>query len=300
MLAVRQMDAAASLDTACPCCDGAPFQSGAGWWRAVDGRFHAGGLPSRRFPVVVQRRHGRCCLMPLLIGPGAGRLQRLGDAVHVSVPTRRWQPRADIEPRLRPPPWPGIIGAAIGPAPCCAWMGVDAEWAGWAPVLRGLRRAGLLAMPFDSFGNWFEPLDGPPVGRLSRRPAGRPARDRPPPRCAGPNATRPWTIAIAGPNDTAAYLAEYEQVSRPKLEASGAVPGRSQRSVCGGGGSRRRFCASLSCAGVGYPLAAQYWMVEASRCDRAEISACRGRPGPFARYRADSLDDPSTDRGGGM
>ena len=52
--------------------------------------------------------------------------------------------------------WGGICGGST----LVRLEALDPDWPGLAPLLAGMRRAGMLAQRFDHFGNWHEDLAG--------------------------------------------------------------------------------------------------------------------------------------------
>ena len=232
---------------ALPLLDGAPFQSGAGWWRAVAATAIAGRCRPA-FPVV--QRDGRpVLLMPLLHAPG-GRLGAL-----VTPYTCLYQPVAASPAELAPAA--EALARHIGPV--LRIDAIDPAWEGWADVLRGFRRAGYRAAPFASFGNWHEPLGGRRWdGYLADRPGA--LRETIRRRLRRAERDPELTFGVAGPGEAAAYLAEYEQVHAQSWKQPEPFPAFASA-----------FVAEAASAGVlrmavlrrdGNPLAAQYWAVE--------------------------------------
>ena len=232
---------------ALPLLDGAPFQSGAGWWRAVS----ATAIPGRCRPAfpVVQRDGQSVLLMPLLHGPG-GRLSAL-----VTPYTCLYQPVAAPSAELEP----AVEALARHLGPVLRIDAIDPAWTGWAAVLRGFRRAGYRAMLFASFGNWYEPLRN---RRWDAYLADRPGALRETIRRRLRRAERDSGLffGLAGPGEAASYLADYERVHAQSWKQPEPFPAFAAA-----------FVAEAASAGVlrmavlrrdGNPLAAQYWTVE--------------------------------------
>ncbi len=125
--------------------------------------------------------------------------------------------------------------------------------------MRGFRRAGYRSVPFASFGNWFEPLRG---RRWDAYLADRPGALRETIRRRMRRAERDGGLAfgVAGPGETAAYLAEYQQVYAQSWKQAEPFPAFAAA-----------FVAEAARAGVlriavlrrdGRAVAAQYWTVE--------------------------------------
>ncbi len=226
--------------------DGAPFQSGAGWWRAVAAAAVPDGCRAR-FPVV--RRDGEpVLLLPLLRGPD-------GTSALVTPYTCLYQPVAAVTAELEEAA--AALARQFGPV--LRMDAIDPEWPGWGPLLRGFRRAGYRSVPFASFGNWFEPLRG---RRWDAYLAGRPGALRETIRRRMRRAERDGGLAfgVAGPGETAAYLAEYQQVYAQSWKQAEPFPAFAAA-----------FVAEAARAGVlriavlrrdGRAVAAQYWTVE--------------------------------------
>lgn len=227
--------------------DGAPFQSSAGWWRAVAATCMAEGCRAA-FPVVC--RDGRAVLsMPLLHGPGR-RVSAL-----VSPYTCLYQPVAA--------PGAGLEMAASvlarGLGPVVRIDAADAGWVGWPPLLRGFRQAGYRARQFASFGNWVERVDGCGWDAYL---AGRPGalRETIRRRLRRAERDRAMSFGMAAPGEEAAYLADYESVHAQSWKGLEPFPAFAAA-----------FVAEAARAGVlrmavlrrdGNPVAAQYWTVE--------------------------------------
>ncbi len=111
-------------------------------------------LPAEAEPIAALCGPGEALLLPLLRGPG-GRLSALA-----TVYSLDW----------RPLPAPGADAGALAEAglalgrqllrrrPPARLDTLDPAAPGLAPLLDGLRAAGLLALHFDHFGNWHETL----------------------------------------------------------------------------------------------------------------------------------------------
>ncbi len=226
--------------------DGAPFQSGAGWWRAVAAAAVPDGCRAT-FPVV-QRDGEPVLLLPVLNGPD-GRTSAL-----VTPYTCLYQPRAaaaELESAAE------ALARQLGPV--LRVDAIDPAWAGWRPLLHGFRRAGYRAMAFASFGNWHEPLRGRHWDAyLADRPGALRETIRRRLRRAERDAGS--VISLAGPDEAAAYLADYERVHAQSWKQAEPFPAFAAA-----------FVDEAARAGVlriavlrrdGYPLAAQYWIVE--------------------------------------
>lgn len=227
--------------------DGAPFQSSAGWWRAVAATAIPDGCHAL-FPVV--RQGGAPVLMmPLLRARG-------GLSALVTPYTCLYQPAvapaADLERAA------AALARHLGPV--LRIDAIDPAWTGWPQVIRGVRHGGYRAMPFASFVNWYEPLGGRDwAGYLADRPGALRETIRRRLRRAERDAR--LSVGVAGPGEEAAYLAEYEQVHAQSWKAPEPYPGFAAA-----------FVAEAARAGVlriavlrrdGQPVAAQYWTVQA-------------------------------------
>jgi hypothetical protein len=229
---------------------GAPFQSGAAWWRCVA----AAALPAGARPLFLLAEDGGrpAGLLPLCDGGGSGGLTGL-----VTPYTCLYQPV------LAPDADPAAVGRACARA-CAAWPvlrldALDADWPGWRGLLTGFRRAGWRAAWFGSFGNWhgaaadgWEAYLAARPGALRetiRRKLSRTERD---PAFAFDLARRPDEVGTA--------LAAYDAVYRRSWKPAEPFPGFAAA-----------FVAAAAAAGVlrlgvlrrgGEPVAAQYWTVE--------------------------------------
>ena len=200
------------------------------------------------FPVVW---HGSepVLLLPVLHGPG-GHLSSL-----VTPYTCVYQPAVWSNERLEPAA--AVLARHLGPA--LRIDAVDPAWAGWPAIMRGFRLANYRAMGFAGFANWHEPL----LGRgweayLADRPGALRETIRRRLRAAERNPE--FSIGIAGPEETEAYLADYEAVYKQSWKAPEPFPGFAGA-----------FVKAAEAAGVlrlavlrrgTRPLAAQYWTVE--------------------------------------
>ena len=223
--------------------DGVPFQAGAGWWRAVA----AAAIPEGCRPCfpVVRRRGEPVLLMPLL------KRQDGGATALVTPYTCLYQPVGAVEPELACAA--EALARHLGPV--LRIDGIDPAWRGWDLMLRGFRRAGYWASPFGSFGNWFETVGGRGWDAyLADRPGALRETIRRRTQRAG------LEFGVAGPDETAAYLAAYEQVHAQSWKEAEPFPAFAAA-----------FVAEAARAGVlriavlrrnGIALAAQYWMVE--------------------------------------
>lgn len=136
----------------------APFQSGAGWWRAVVATALPDGTGAR---FLLVRQDG----VPVLLFPLRCRAGR-SDAL-VTPYTCLFQPVADPRCDFE------RAGAAIGPwlGRVCRIDGIDPGWPGWTGLRRGLARAGRPSQAFDSFVNRHETIAaGGWSGYLASRP----------------------------------------------------------------------------------------------------------------------------------
>jgi hypothetical protein len=234
------------------------FGLGSAWFRSV----LADAMPPGARPLFLLCRSGdppgsgAGILFPLrTLGGGAG-LEAL------STPyTCLYQPLADpaaaAEDLRR-------AGHAFGRF-CRGWSQVrldslDAGWAGLAPLLEGARAAGLVALRFDHFGNWYEPVAGRSwASYLATRPGtlretirrrlGQAERD---PRIA-------LDIVADGSDGLEAGIAAYEEVYARSWKATEPFPrfGATLMRAAAGEGALRLGVLRLD----GRPVAAQYWVV---------------------------------------
>ena len=130
---------------------GPGFQSSRAWYASVA----AAALPPGSAAAFWMVRDGGrpLLLLPMLTGPGRR-------AAGLTTPyTTLFQPL----------PVPGLDGLALhraGRALARRFRGgppvvldcLDADWAGLAPLLAGLRAGGIVARRFDHFGNWHQPV----------------------------------------------------------------------------------------------------------------------------------------------
>ena len=125
--------------------DGAPFQSGAGWWRAVA----EGAMPpGARARFLLASRDGEPrVLFPVLAGRG-------GASALVTPYTCLFQPAfaatSDLE-ACAP-----ALARRLGPV--LRIDAIDPDWEGWRAFARGMRRAGHDVQSFAGFINWHERL----------------------------------------------------------------------------------------------------------------------------------------------
>ena len=229
--------------------DSVPFESSAGWWRAVS----RAAIPKGHRPrFLLAREDGTpALLLPLLVRGDTG---ARGESFTTPY-TCLFQPPCAPTAALQ------ALGGAL--APCLPSLlrvdGIDPAWPGWQPLLSGLRRGGRRVAAFASFASWCEPLRGrswaeyladrPGALRTTiRRRLGQAERDD------------RTTIAMVPTADAAAGLAEFESVHARSWKAAEPHPGFASA-----------FVAEAAAAGVlriavlrreGLPLAAQYWTVE--------------------------------------
>ncbi len=225
------------------------FGSSAAWWRTVADTAMPDG--SRARFVLVRQDGVPLLLLPLRMGRGRDA------AGSLTTPyTTLFQPPCLRLDRLVD------AGLALGRRlpPVLRLDALDPGWAGWEPLLRGLRRAGRRHAWFAGFGNWHERLDGRDwAGYLADRPGalretirrrlGRAERD--------PDTT---IVLATDPAAVPGHLAEYEAVHAASWKAPEPFPGFAAR-----------FTTEAARAGVlriavlrrqGRPVAAQYWTVE--------------------------------------
>jgi len=89
---------------------------------------------------------------------------------------------------------------------------LDPDWPGLAAVLAGARAGGMVALRFDHFGNWYEPIDGRNWrAYLASRPGALRETVRRRLRDAERNAALSFAL-LSGPDEVEAGIAEYEAV----------------------------------------------------------------------------------------
>ena len=226
------------------------FHLGLPWWRSV----LAAAMPAGARPLFLLWRstEGRPAVLLPLRTRGA-RLEVL------SCPySCLYQPLAVASPAEL-----FAAGQAFGRF-CRGWSqlrldALDAGWPGLAPLLAGARAAGLVALRFEHFGNWYEPVAGrswaeylaarPGALRETiRRRLGQAGRDR-----------RVALELVGSAAGLEAGIAAYEEVYARSWKQAEPFPGFSAvlMRAAAAAGALRLGLLRLD----GRPVAAQYWVV---------------------------------------
>ena len=230
--------------------EGGPgMQSHRAWFEATE----AAALPDgARAEYVSVRQAGRpAALLPLAVGPGR-RATSLTSPYSVL-----------FQPLLAAGMDPAIAGRAVGGAlrhhPVVLLEAMAPDWAGLAPFLAGLRRAGLATSPYDHFGNWSAGVAGQGwEGYL----AGRPGALRETIRRRGRTAAKDGSVrfeVVRGMDGLAEALAAYETVYARSWKVPEPFPRFNKALLTRLAPSGGMRLGVLWQGGV--PMAAQYWTV---------------------------------------
>ena len=153
---------------------------------------------------------------------------------------------------------------------------MDPGWAGLAPFLAGVRRAGLVVWTFEHFGNWHEEGIGSWEGYL----AGRPGALRETLRRRGRAAARDASIrveVVREPDGVEAALAAYEAVYARSWKVPEPYRGFNEAVL------QRLAAMGVLRLGVMWrgaePLAAQYWTVQDGRATVLKLAHDEGVKG---------------------
>jgi CelD/BcsL family acetyltransferase involved in cellulose biosynthesis len=227
------------------------FHLSRAWFRTV----LAAALPAGARPLfLLCRVGGRAVALLPLLRDGA-RLQGLGP-----VYTCLYQPltapdasAADLR----------AAGLALGRF-CRAWLAVrldalDPDWPGLAPLLAGVRAAGLWPLRFDHFGNWHEAVAGLDWdGYLAARPGALRETIR---RRLRRVASDPGLAIemIDGPEGLASGIAAYEAVYARSWKEPEPFPAFGPALLCAAAAEGVLLLGILR--HDGRPVAAQYWII---------------------------------------
>ena len=226
---------------------GPGVQSRRSWFAATE---EAALPPGARARSLLLRQDGTpAAVLPLLAGPGgAGSL--------TSPYSVLFQPLVDPAAAF------GLgreAGRLLRRWPVLTLDALDPGWPGFVPFLAGLRRAGLLALRFDHFGNWHEAMAGRDwAAYLADRPGALRETIRRKSRLAGREGVR-FTVA-ATPDALPDALDAYESVYARSWKVPEPHPHFAAALL------RRLAPLGQMRLGVMWrgamPLAAQYWTVE--------------------------------------
>ncbi|WP_158747007.1 GNAT family N-acetyltransferase [Acidisphaera sp. L21] len=151
---------------------------------------------------------------------------------------------------------------------------IDPEWDGWDSLRKGFRRAGYHTIPFASFANWHESLNG---RRWTEYLADRPGALRETIRRRLARAERDPSVEIVCGNteDTAMpLLAEYEQVYAQSWKPSEPLPRFTAAFV--GEAARAGVLRIAVLRRDAMPISAQYWTVENGTATVLKLSHAAG------------------------
>ena len=252
------------------------FHLGRLWFRTV----LAEAMPADAQPLFLLYRtsNGPGVLLPLRTRAGGARLEALSTPYSCLY-----------QPLTAPAATAGELfaaGQAFGRF-CRGWAqlrldALDAGWPGLPPLLAGAREAGLVALRFDHFGNWHEPVAGRPwADYLAARPGA--LRETIRRRLGQAERDSRVTLEMIGAAGAAlaAGIVAYEDVYARSLEAERTVPPL-QRGADARRRRRGRVAAGPAAAGrpAGRRPGTGWSPAAPPRCSSWRMTRRRGRARP--------------------